>query len=97
MCAVGDGSVHPLAAQTIAFLKRLLAFRSAAAVVFAEGEPTGEAFGMVTRMHSNCVLHNDQKNRLSKEMTAVASRLPLRVSQADCALLHLRHETNLLS
>ena len=45
MSAVGDGSVHPLAAQTIAFLKRLLAFRSAAAVVFAEGEPAGEAFG----------------------------------------------------
>ena len=37
--------MHPLAAQTVAFLKRLLAFRSAAAVVFAEGEPSGEAFG----------------------------------------------------
>lgn len=44
-CAVGDGSVHPLAAQTIAFLKRLLSFRTAAAVIFDKAaSPTAEIF-----------------------------------------------------
>ena len=43
------------------------------------------------------MLHNNHKERLSKEMTADASRLPLRVGQADCAYLHPWRGDQLLS
>ena len=35
-----DGTVHPLCASTVALLKRVVAYKSALAVLFGEGEPS---------------------------------------------------------
>jgi len=40
--AVGNGSVHPLAAQTIAYVRRLLAHKCALEVIFSDAELNGD-------------------------------------------------------